>query len=193
MNPSVPDSAVAIAGLKTPALSHAGNPPLEEELVGLFERFREPLLRYLRALGIGFPDGEEVVQEVFLALFGHLREGKSRSNLRGWIFRVAHNLGLKQRRQLRQRIERTTDAGREEKALSADGSPSPEEQVLWGERRERLQAVVQALREQDRWCLYLRAEGLRYREIAEALGMSLGGVSLSLARSLARLARADER
>jgi DNA-directed RNA polymerase specialized sigma24 family protein len=36
-------------------------------------------------------------------------------------------------------------------------------------------------------------EGLRYREIAGILDMSLGAVSLSLARSLARIARAAER
>jgi RNA polymerase sigma-70 factor (ECF subfamily) len=53
--------------------------------------------------------------------------------------------------------------------------------------------VVQALPEQDRRCLFLRAEGLRYREIAAILDMSLGAVSLSLGRSLARIARAAER
>jgi RNA polymerase sigma-70 factor (ECF subfamily) len=49
------------------------------------------------------------------------------------------------------------------------------------------------LPEQDRCCLGLRAEGLRYREIAKVLGMSLGAVSVSLQRSLARLGRADGR
>ena len=59
--------------------------------------------------------------------------------------------------------------------------------------RERLLAVVEALPEQDRRCLFLRAEGLRYREIAEILDMSLGAVSLSLSRSLGRIARSAER
>jgi RNA polymerase sigma-70 factor (ECF subfamily) len=58
-------------------------------------------------------------------------------------------------------------------------------------RRERLLAVVEALPEVDRRCIYLRAEGLRYREIVEVLGISLGAVALSLERSLARLRRAD--
>jgi RNA polymerase sigma-70 factor (ECF subfamily) len=49
------------------------------------------------------------------------------------------------------------------------------------------------LPEQDRRCLFLRAEGLRYREIAGILDMPLGTVSLSLGRSLARIARAAER
>jgi RNA polymerase sigma-70 factor (ECF subfamily) len=45
--------------------------------------------------------------------------------------------------------------------------------------------------EQDARCLLLRADGLKYREIAAILGISLGGVSLSLTRSLARLRRGD--
>jgi RNA polymerase sigma-70 factor (ECF subfamily) len=56
---------------------------------------------------------------------------------------------------------------------------------------EQLQAVLRALPEQDRCCLHLRAEGLRYREIASVLGISLGSVSIALARSLARMGRAD--
>jgi len=49
------------------------------------------------------------------------------------------------------------------------------------------------LSEEDRNCLFLRAEGLRYREIAYVLGISLGAVSMSLTRSLTRIERADRR
>ena len=70
---------------------------LEDEIVGLFDLLREPLLRYLASLGLPMADGEEIVQEVFLSLFQHLRRGGDRTNLRGWVFRVAHNLGLKRR------------------------------------------------------------------------------------------------
>jgi RNA polymerase sigma-70 factor (ECF subfamily) len=73
-----------------------------------------------------------------------------------------------------------------------DANLNPEEQVLSKQRQGRLLAVVSALPEQDRLCFSLRAEGLRYREIAEILGISLGSVSVSLTRSLARLMRADE-
>jgi RNA polymerase sigma-70 factor (ECF subfamily) len=57
---------------------------------------------------------------------------------------------------------------------------------------ERIQAVIRALPEQDRRCLFLRAEGLRYREIAEALGISLGSVANSLERAIGKLSRARE-
>jgi RNA polymerase sigma-70 factor (ECF subfamily) len=164
----------------------------EQEVIHLFDELRNRLLRYLLALGLPAPDGEEVIQEVFLALFQHLQRGKSRQNLRGWIFRVAHNLGLK-RRMARAR-ETAGGAGEQESLAAArpDPAENPEEQYLSSQRLQRLQAVLRALPEQDQWCLSLRAEGLRYREIAEVLGMSLGSVSASLGRSLARFSRADE-
>lgn len=190
MSASLPDSALGISDLAVLVPAHApGKITPEDEVVGLFELFRDRLLRYLMALGLNAHDGEEVVQEVFLALFRHLQQGKSRQNLRGWIFRVAHNLGLKQRIRMRQHSHEAVDIVH----VQADAAPNPEELMLRGERQQRLRAVVRALPEPDQWCLYLRAEGLRYREIAEALDISLGAVSLSLGRSLARLARVDGR
>ena len=70
---------------------------------------------------------------------------------------------------------------------------NPESSSPAPQRQRRLLAVFNALPERDRRCLCLRAEGLRYREIASVLGMSLGAVSKSLTRTVARLERADER
>ena len=159
---------------------------LEEEVVALFDLLREPLLRYLAGLGLPLADGEEIVQEVFLTLFQHLRRGGGRANLRGWIFRVAHNLGLKRRC-------RTIRVARVVWEWFRDPGPGPEEQFCSRETDQRVEAVVRALPERDRRCLMLRAEGLRYREIAATLAISLGAVSMSVARSLARIARAVER
>ena len=75
--------------------------------------------------------------------------------------------------------------------MQIDPTPNPEEQLAGKQRQSRLRAVLRILPEQERYCLYLRAEGLRYREIASVLGISLGAVSISLTRSLARLERAD--
>jgi RNA polymerase sigma-70 factor, ECF subfamily len=77
--------------------------------------------------------------------------------------------------------------------LHSDPGPSVEEQVAFSQRQRRLLSVLEVLPEQDQRCLILRAEGLKYREIAEILGISLGSVSMSLARSLGRMARAEER
>ncbi|HEX4773854.1 MAG TPA: sigma-70 family RNA polymerase sigma factor [Bryobacteraceae bacterium] len=161
---------------------------LDQEVVGLFEKWRGALLRYLSTFGLPEHDSEEVVQEVFLSLHSHLEKDKARTNLPGWLFRVAHNLALKQRNAERKVISGSADV---------DSLPhpdlNPEEELASNQRQRRLAAVLHALSEQDRRCLYLRAEGLRYREIAEVLGISLGSIALSLERSLARFHRADRR
>jgi RNA polymerase sigma-70 factor, ECF subfamily len=187
------DSAIELALLGAiDAALPAAPRAIEEEVVALFDQFRDRLLRYVVSLGVGVHDGEDVIQEVFLSLFRHLRLGRSRANLRGWIFRVAHNLALKQRTQTqKQQVKIAPDEGLLESHL--DPTANPEERLAERQRQKQLLLVVGALAEHDRWCLYLRAEGLRYREIAEVLGMSLGAVSNSLARSMARLARADGR
>ena len=158
---------------------------LEREVVEQFDLMRERLLRYLLGFGLTAQDSEEIVQETFLALFQHLQRGRSRRNLRGWLFRVAHNLGLRKR----QRMRATEEVG----DSVIDPAPNPEDRCAISQTERRLLAVLRALPEQDRRCLSLRAEGLRYREIAEVLDMSLGAVSIALTRSLARIARSAER
>jgi RNA polymerase sigma-70 factor (ECF subfamily) len=180
-------SAAAAATLET-----ADRPSeLELKVIELFDESRDSLLRYAVSLGLSTSDGEEIIQEVFLALFRHLQLGRDGSNLRGWLFRVAHNLALKQRN-ANYKLQQKHHPDGEIVDRQLDPTPNPEEQLMHSQRQERLRAVLEALPEQDRCCLNLRAEGLRYREIANILGMSLGAVSISLTRALARLGCADE-
>lgn len=184
-------SAFGFRTAATPTIS-AKPSEIEREVMNLFEQFRNPLVRYALSFGIPVHDAEEITQEVFLSLFQHLQSLGSRKNIRGWIFRVAHNLALKQR-YANQKSRNTTPFDWTIEERQFDPSPNPEEQASSTQRRRRLLAVVDALPKTDQGCLRLRAEGLRYREIAEVLGISLGAVSISLTRSLARLIRADER
>ena len=165
--------------------------PIAEEVVELFDELRDRLLRYLLCLGLSAHDGEDVIQESFLLLFQHLQQRKSRQNLRGWIFRVSRNLALKRRSANRRSLQDEVKFDAATTNQCRDLNPNPQEQLASSQRQKRLLAVACALPEQDRSCLYLRAEGLRYREIAEALGISLGSVAASMARALARLGRAD--
>jgi RNA polymerase sigma-70 factor (ECF subfamily) len=158
-----------------------------DEVLLLFDSCGPGLIRYVRSLGVEPAAAQDVTQEVFLALFHHLRLGRPRDNLRGWLFKVAHNLALKHRQKTKRR-----DAGlvfdADLAALVVDPSLDPEQRLAEEERQARLRAVVRVLPERDRQCLSLRAEGLRYRDIADVLGISLGSVAKSVSRSLARLA-----
>ena len=98
---------------------------------------------------------------------------------------MAHNLALKKR-------QRTRPAEEIGDSL-VDPGPNPEDQCVASQTQQRMMAALRAMPEQDRRCLSLRAEGLRYREIAGILDMSLGAVALALSRGLERIARVAER
>jgi RNA polymerase sigma-70 factor, ECF subfamily len=162
-----------------------------EEVLQLFLRYRNPLLRYTVSFGLSRHDSEEVVQEVFLALFRHLHACKPRTNLAGWIFRVAHNQALKSRA-AKKKSQIVFDPNPADSFEWASLDPDPEQRAVDHQLWQRMQAVLRALPEQDRCCLCLRAEGLRYREIAATLGISLGAVSLALTHSLQRIKTVSE-
>jgi RNA polymerase sigma-70 factor (ECF subfamily) len=58
------------------------------------------------------------------------------------------------------------------------------------EKMQRVQVAVKELSPQQRQCLYLRAEGLRYQEIADTLGVKVSTVAEFLKRAVTRLRKA---
>lgn len=163
---------------------------VQAEVLRLFDECADGLRRYASAFGLTPAASEDIVQEAFLSLFRHLRLGRSRENLRGWLYRVVHNLALKQRERGRRWL--SVDAGALAIRLE-DPEVNPEERLAEAQRRDRLRAVARALPERDRRCLYLRAEGLNYRDIAGTLGVSLGSVAKSLTRAFERLHHSESR
>jgi RNA polymerase sigma-70 factor, ECF subfamily len=152
-----------------------------------YEVERMTVYRYLASLGLEPEGAKDLTQDVFLKLYVALRQGEEIRMLRPWLFRVASHLFLNVRRG-----EATAPSLPREDADRAidvipDPNPSTDEALI---RRQRLLAVaaaVQTLSPQQRICLRLRAEGLRYREIGEVLGVSAGTVSEFVQRALARL------
>ena len=98
-----------------------------------------------------------------------------------WLYRVATNAGLDALRSNTRRRRREEAAGVESVRLSGDGTAL--DGVLREERCARVREVLGDLKPRDAQLLLLRAEGLAYREVAEALGMQPGSVGTLLARA----------
>ena len=156
---------------------------LQVQVAQLFEESREDVYRYLLTLGLTPPRAQEATQEVFLRLYAALKKGEDIENPRGWIFRVAHNWGLKVR--ARYSAEAPFDPDLEMRLASPDRSA--ESELLERERMEHFHRAVESLSEQQKRCLFLRMEGLRYPEIGAALGISASAVGEFLRRAVARL------
>src|SRR5215212_7346614 len=63
----------------------------QAEVLRLFTEHGTALYRFCRSVIDSHGDAEDVVQDTFLKLLRHLREGGDRSNLKSWLFTVAAN------------------------------------------------------------------------------------------------------
>jgi RNA polymerase sigma-70 factor (ECF subfamily) len=149
----------------------------------LFEQHSAALYRFARVLLHQPEDAEDVVQLAFVRLIGHLARGGDRSNLRAWLFTVTANLA---RDRVRARRRWTAWEDHEEPSVAAEttlAAADPEREFL---------AIAHRLAPRDRMLLALRAQGLTYREIAEAADINPASVGQMLARALARWKQARE-
>jgi RNA polymerase sigma-70 factor (ECF subfamily) len=158
---------------------------LQEQVSRLFEEARDDVYRYLLTLGLHPPRAQEAAQEVFLRLYATLRKGEEIQNPRAWIFKVAHNLGLK----IRARQNSEEPYNPELSRRYATQQETPESELIDRERMTRFHNAVEGLSEQQRRCLFLRMEGLRYPEIGSTLGISPSAVGEFLRRAMVRLKR----
>lgn len=159
---------------------------LQDAVAALFLDARDDVYRYLLTLGVYPPQAQEGAQEVFLRLYAVLKKGEQIQNPRAWIFRVAHNHGLKIRE--RQSFQAPFEADLH--SLTTD-TENPEQTLLQREREIRFHKAVEQLSEQQRRCLFLRLEGLRYPEIGSVLGISASAVGEFLRRAISRLKKGD--
>jgi RNA polymerase sigma-70 factor, ECF subfamily len=147
-------------------------------VVELYDELRLPVFRYLIFLGVRPQEAEEIVQECFLRAFQQLRvRGGQEQSLRAWIFRVAHNLAVNQLKK-NYRLRGGLDLSSGDLLYPLiDQAPTAEELLLEKERLARLRAAISTLSAQEVQCLSLRAEGLRYREIAEIMGVGISTIA----------------
>lgn len=112
---------------------------------------------------------------------------ESDDNLRSWIYRVAHNLSVDLYRADRRNLDASEESLRCARE-QIDPAPNPEEKYLQEEEFRRCDAAISTLTPQQRRCILLRAQGLRYREIADVLGIGIPTVCDLVHRAIVRLA-----
>jgi RNA polymerase sigma factor (sigma-70 family) len=134
----------------------------------IVERYRRPLLRYVRRL---LPDGraEDVVQAAFMSAWSSLRGGAEVRDLRPWLYRIAHNGAVNVLKRAGEHHDQLAD--------TRDGAAGPEIEV---ERRDDVRRAlhgIAALPSRQRAALLAVAvEGRSHTEVAAELGLSDGAL-----------------
>lgn len=159
---------------------------LQDQVSAAYEQHRHDVYRYLLLLGLRPAQAQETVQDCFLKMYSALRSGTDIRHPRAWVFTVAHNLAVN----LKQSESGTFALGAEGDLPAPVSERNPEQQAIEHQRMTRLRGALESLSEQQRHCLLLRAEGFRYREIADIIGVGTSTVGEFLRRAITRLKRA---
>ena len=149
----------------------------------VYERYRLPVFRYLRARGVGDEDALDLTAVTFERAFAARHRFRTRDGgLGAWLFRIARNAAIDAHRH---RGPERPLAPDDEPALYADG-------VEVEARRELLDAVA-ALPEVQRDAIRLRyAAGLSAREIGVVLGHTEDAIQKQIQRGIHALREALE-
>lgn len=165
------------------------------------ERFAELVARHQRrAARIAFhylrdaADADEAVQDAFIKAYSHLASFREELPFEVWFTRILIN-GCLDRIKARTRRERWivsmpdsggTDRGFAER--SPGHGPSPEDQLLAKERRERLAIALGKLPERQRLVFMLsHYEGCTSREVSALTGLNESTVRVHLFRAIRKL------
>jgi RNA polymerase sigma-70 factor (ECF subfamily) len=161
--------------------------PAREETLRWFDELRDPLRRYLMCSGADPADADEAVQESFLRFCRYLEANGQVENARAWLYQVARNFLRDDRKSARRQRTVPIDDAMGNTGHFADRGGNPEQSLLRGEQARLLRAAVERLPRYQRECILLRSSGLRYREIAEVMGININTVGSLVQRAMSRL------
>ena len=166
------------------------------------DRFAELVSRHQRrAVRIAFhylrdaADADEAVQDAFIKAYSHLSTFREELPFEVWFTRILIN-GSLDRIKARTRRERwivsmpegSGGTDRDFAERTAGGGPSPEDQLLAKERRERLASALARLPERQRAVFMLsHYEGCTSREVSAITGLNESTVRVHLFRAIRKL------
>jgi RNA polymerase sigma factor (sigma-70 family) len=129
---------------------------------------------------------QDLVQDIWLAVWQALPRFRGDCSERTFVFRIAHNRAVSHIDYSQRRHVETLD---EDAPFAAPG-PDPESSLSQQQRHERLRNAVQDLPIAMRQVVVLTLEGMSNADVAEIVGISENNVAVRLTRARAALAAA---
>lgn len=160
----------------------------------LVRRWEQPIRRLCLQMTGDIHRAEDLAQETFAQLFFHRHRYRGESRFSTFLWRIAVNQCLNERRAVERRRESSLDdeSGQTYATVHTmtSSARSPSAVVENEERAEMLRQALLRLPETHRVVVVLRHyENLKFREIADALDLPEGTVKSRMADALTQLAR----
>ncbi|MBK7188937.1 MAG: sigma-70 family RNA polymerase sigma factor [bacterium] len=151
----------------------------------LVDRWQRDVLAFLIHMTGSRDDAEDLAQETFVRVFRQAGNYRAEGRFRSWLLRIAGNLARSRHRRRRLLKWLPLDT---EKHDVASSLPAADRGIEAEQTAQVVRAAIARLPERQRQALVLhRFQGLRYAEVAEAMGTTLPGVESLIQRALAGL------
>jgi RNA polymerase sigma-70 factor (ECF subfamily) len=166
----------------------------ESAFAHLVQRWEGPIQRLCVRLTGDAHEGQDLAQETFIRVFAKRREYQPNGKFSTWLWRIALNLCYDELRRRQRRQESSLEIVGDETSgalgSAATPEPAPDTSLATRERGELVRRALMQLSETYRTVLVLRHyEDLKFREIAEVLGLPEGTVKSRMAEALAQMSR----
>lgn len=145
-----------------------------------FERlladFKRPLYSHIRNIVLNHDDADDVLQNTFVKVYQNLKNFKGESKLYSWVYRIATNESISFINAKAKRNGQTSEAFQQKQVenLHADDYFDGDAVQL------KLQKAIVALPEKQQLIFKMKYfQEMKYEEISEILGTSVGGLKAS--------------
>jgi RNA polymerase sigma-70 factor (ECF subfamily) len=157
----------------------------EDRCVRLLREHDAPLRRLAGSYERDPSKQQDLVQDIWLAVWQALPRFRDECSERTFVFRIAHNRAVSH---IEHWQRRRTDPLVDDAPVAAPG-PDPEHSLSAQQRHEHLRAAVQSLPLALRQVVVLTLEGLSNAEVAEIVGITENNVAVRLTRARMALSR----
>ncbi len=177
----------------------AGRSP-ENNFQRIFARYCAPVTHFFANRGFSMQEAEDLAQESFVRVYNNIGTFRLEASFDTWLFTIAGSIwknALRSRSALKRQAEEVSldkivgpeeDSRSDRDAEPEAGSEDPLEQVLAAERTQLLRRAIEALPPKMRECVVLRVgRGLKYREIADMMKISIATVKSQLHEAKQRM------
>ena len=142
----------------------------------LLQEYQKPLYNHIRTIVLNHDDTDDVLQNTFVKVFQYLNKFKGESKLFSWIYRIATNEALTFLNQ-KAKINGVTSETLQNKTID---NLNADVYFDGNEIQIKLQKAIASLPEKQQLVFKMKYfEELKYEEISEILGTSVGALKAS--------------
>ncbi|WP_338648115.1 sigma-70 family RNA polymerase sigma factor [Flavobacterium sp. KS-LB2] len=158
-------------------INHLLNPKTQNQAFQqLLQDYQRPLYNHIRNIVLNHDDADDVLQNTFIKIFQNLKNFKGESKLFSWMYRIATNESLTFLKQ------KSKTSGISSEALQNKTIDNLEADVFFdgNDIQIKLQKAIAVLPEKQQLVFKMKYfQELKYEEISEILGTTVGGLKAS--------------